>query len=132
MARPATDATALNKQVAEGFLRLAGSEHKPREAYARYVGPAFIHHNPGFGGSREDLLLAMEASAKDHPGQILDVKHVLADGDLVAVHSHVRPRPKDRGLAVVHIFRIEGGKIVEFWDVGQPVPERSPNANGMF
>jgi predicted SnoaL-like aldol condensation-catalyzing enzyme len=36
------------------------------------------------------------------------------------------------GGAVVHIFRFEGGLIVELWDVGQDVPEQSVSENGMF
>ena len=50
----------------------------------------------------------------------------------MAVHSHVRQNPNDRGAAVVHIFRFEGDRVVELWDMGQPVPENSPNENGMF
>lgn len=55
-----------------------------------------------------------------------------AEGELVAVHSHVRQKPGDLGAAVVHIFRFEKGRIVELWDLGQPVPEKSPNQYGMF
>ena len=41
-------------------------------------------------------------------------------------------QPGDPGVAVVHVFRFEGDRIAEFWDIGQPVPKDSPNANGMF
>jgi predicted SnoaL-like aldol condensation-catalyzing enzyme len=44
----------------------------------------------------------------------------------------VRQKPDERGVTVVHIFRFDGGKIAELWDLGQPVPETSPNENGMF
>ena len=59
-------------------------------------------------------------------------QHALEDGDLVAVHSRVRQNPDDRGAALVHIFRFHGDRVIELWDIGQPVPEDSPNENGMF
>ena len=46
--------------------------------------------------------------------------------------ARVRMKPEDAGIAVVHIFRFERGRIAELWDIGQPVPKESPNANGMF
>jgi predicted SnoaL-like aldol condensation-catalyzing enzyme len=60
------------------------------------------------------------------------VKQAIAEGDLVMTHSHVRQKPEDFGGVVVHIFRFENGKIVELWDLGQSVPEESPNQYGMF
>ena len=74
----------------------------------------------------------MEANASQNPDKALDVKRVIAEADLVAVHSHVQQKPGERGAAVVHIFRFENGRIVELWDLGQPVPEESPNQFGMF
>jgi predicted SnoaL-like aldol condensation-catalyzing enzyme len=60
------------------------------------------------------------------------LKRVIAEGEFVVTHSHVRQRPGDLGAAVVHIFRFEEGRIVELWDLGQPVSEESPNGYGMF
>jgi predicted SnoaL-like aldol condensation-catalyzing enzyme len=62
----------------------------------------------------------------------VEFKHFFADGDHVVVHSHFIPAPGDRGLAVIDIFRLENGKIVEHWDAMQPVPEQSANTNTMF
>jgi predicted SnoaL-like aldol condensation-catalyzing enzyme len=74
----------------------------------------------------------MEENARQNPSKVLEVKRAIAEGELVAVHSHVRQKPGDLGAAVVHIFRFEQGRIVELWDLGQPVPEKSPNQYGMF
>ncbi len=123
--------TDNNKDTAISFLKLAASG-KVREAYSNFVGVGFRHHNPFFEGSAESLLAGMEENARQNPNKVLEVKRVMAEGDLVAVHSHVRQKPGDLGAAVVHIFRFEKGQIVELWDLGQPVPEKSPNQHGMF
>lgn len=120
-----------NKDSAVSFLKLASSG-KVREAYLKFVGAGFRHHNPFFEGSAESLQAGMEANASQNPDKVLDVKRVISDGELVAVQSHVQQKPGDPGAAVVHIFRFENDRIVELWDLGQPVPEKSPNQFGMF
>jgi len=120
-----------NKEAAVSFLQLATSG-KVREAYAKFVGAGFRHHNPFYEGTAKALMTGMEENAPQNPSKAMEVKRAIAEGDLVAVHSHVRLKPGDRGVAVVHIFRFEAGRIVELWDVGQPVPEESPNQFGMF
>jgi len=119
------------KDRAVSFLRLAGSG-KVRDAYERYVGHTFRHHNAFFRGGRESLMKAMEDNAAKNPDKVLDVKLALQDGNYVAVHSHVRQNARDRGAAVVHIFRFEDDRIVELWDLGQAIPQDSPNRHGMF
>jgi len=57
---------------------------------------------------------------------------VIAEGDLVAIHNNPKQNAKDRGRAVVDIFRLEKGKVVEHWDVVQDVPEKPMNTNTMF
>ena len=119
------------KDAAVNFLTLAATG-KVQEAYERHVAPGFRHHNPYFRGDAESLMLAMEENAVQNPDKILEVQMALQDGDRVAVFSRVRQRPDDRGGAVVHLFRFEGDRIAELWDVGQAVPEDSVNENGMF
>ena len=119
------------KDAAQSFLRLAASGN-PREAFTRYAGEGFRHHNPFFRGDAESLIAGMEDNAARNPDKVLTIRHVLEDGDLVAVHSHVRLKPSDRGMALMHLFRFEGDRVVELWDIGQPVPEDSPNQYGMF
>ena len=120
-----------HREIAKSFLKLAASG-EVREAYSRYVGPNFRHHNAFFHGDRESLMLAMEENATKNPNRKLEIKLSLEDKDLVATYSHVQQNPGDLGSAVVHIFRFEGGRIVEMWDIGQAVPEDSPNEDGMF
>ncbi|RXT02335.1 nuclear transport factor 2 family protein [Ammoniphilus sp. CFH 90114] len=120
-----------HKEKAVSFLQLVASG-EVREAYQRYIGPGFRHHNPFFRGDADSLMLAMEENAAKNPHKILEVKCAIEEDDIVAVHSHVKQKKEELGGAVVHIFRFNNGLIVELWDVGQPIPEDSPNENGMF
>jgi predicted SnoaL-like aldol condensation-catalyzing enzyme len=120
-----------NKDAAVTFLKLAAGG-KVQEAYSKFAGPGFKHHNPFFEGSASSLQAGMEENARQNPGKVLTVKRAIAEGDFVVVHSHVQQNPDDRGAAVVHIFRFENGRIAELWDIGQPLPEKSPNQYGMF
>ncbi len=123
--------TDSNKDAAVSFLKLASSG-KAREAYAKFVGSGFRHHNPFFEGSAESLMAGMEENARQNPNKVLEVKRAIAEGDLVVVHSHVRQKSDNLGAALVHIFRFEKGRIVELWNIGQPVPDKSLNQYGMF
>jgi predicted SnoaL-like aldol condensation-catalyzing enzyme len=122
---------ASHKETAVSFLRLVGSG-KVRDAYERHVDANFRHHNAAFRGDRESLMKAMEENARKNPYKVLEVKRTLEDGDFVAVHSHIRQDAQDNGGAAVHIFRFENDRIAELWDVGQPIPQNSPNEHGMF
>jgi len=119
------------KDIATEFLRLAASG-LVRQAYAQHVGAGFRHHNPYFRGDAESLMEGMAANAAKNPNKVLQIRQAIQEDDHVAVFSHVKQQPSDAGAAVVHIFRFEGRRIVELWDVGQPVPEDSINDNGMF
>ena len=120
-----------NKSKAISFLNKASSG-EVNEAFAEFIGAEFKHHNPFFEGTAEALKAGMKANAKQNPAKVMEVKRVIVEGDFVVTHSHVRQNPVHRGTVVVHIFRFEDGKIVELWDVGQPISESSLNQNGMF
>ena len=121
-----------HKEAAAAFLTLA-SPGDVRGAYDRFVAPDFIHHNPYFAGDRQSLLEAMEAASTTHPNRSIDIQHVYEDGDTVITHSRVtRQDPNAEPIAVVHIFRFVNDRIVELWDLGQPIAKDSPNRNGMF
>jgi predicted SnoaL-like aldol condensation-catalyzing enzyme len=118
------------KDIAESFLRLASSG-QVREAYEMYVHPDFRHHNAYFKGDRESLLRGMEENAKEFPNKTYEGLRVLEDGLLVAIHGKVKLSP-DFEWSVIHIFRFEGGKIIELWEASQEAVKDSPNENGVF
>lgn len=118
------------RAIATEFLQMC-ARGDVRAAFERHVAPDFTHHNAYFAGDRESLLLAMEQSAQMEPNKAFDIKQVIEGEDRVAVLSHLR-RAEGQDYAVLHIARFAGDRIVELWDLGQEVPEDSPNALGMF
>ena len=66
------------------------------------------------------------------PNSRSEIKRVIAEGDLVVLHVHSVREPGQRGRAIVDMFRLENGKIVEHWDVIQDIPEKPANDNTMF
>ncbi len=127
----AENALGGHKQAAVQFLELVETG-RIDEAYQKYVALDGKHHNPFFPAGFPALQKAMIENHAQFPNKQLTVKNVLADGDLVAVHSHIVLRPGETGIVVVHLFRFHGDKIVELWDCGQPVPADSPNKDGVF
>ena len=120
-----------HKDSAIEFLKLCASNHI-REAYARFAAPDFRHHNPWFRGDAASLETGMEQNAAQHPDKHFEVKQAIAEGERVAVHSHVRMNAEDRGVAVVHILRFRDGRVAEMWDVIMPIPAEILNENGIF
>lgn len=120
------------KDRAIALLQMAGTGQVD-EAYERFVAPSFVHHNQYFKGDRQSLLDAMKAAHQASPNKLVDVKQAFEDGDTVVTFSRVvRQNPDEPDVAVVHIFRFEGDRVVELWDVGQLVAKDSPNENGVF
>lgn len=119
------------KEIATSFLQLASSG-KVREAYDKYVGLNFRHHNPYFKGDRESFLIGMEESTIKFPNKAFEVVRVIEDGDFVVVHGKIRMTPDSPEIALIHIFRFDGDLIIEEWEASQEAPKESPNENGMF
>lgn len=116
------------KSIAIDFLKSASSG-RVREAYA-HTAPNFRHHNPYFAAGAPALSAAMEEAHRSTPNKAFHVQRAVEEGDVVAVHSRVE---RDQGdIAVVHIFRFDGDRIAELWDVGMELPKDSPNKDGAF
>ena len=132
MSRPAASRFARShKEVATSFLRMA-ARGQSRSAFESFATRGFRHHNPWFPGDATSLARAMDDNAAQNLDKTIEPVHVVEEGDLVAVYSRVRHTPDGKDVAVVHIFRFEGDKVAELWDVGQEEPDDSPNEYGMF
>ncbi|MFM5953438.1 MAG: nuclear transport factor 2 family protein [Novosphingobium sp.] len=120
------------KQVVSTFMTRFYVERDVRGAFETWVDPGYIQHNPMAATGRDAAIAFLEPFFKANPAGRVEIKRIIADGDLVAVHSWSRLSESDRGMAVVDILRVKGCKVVEHWDVLQPVPEKAANTNGMF
>lgn len=121
-----------NKQVVRAYLDLAFNARRPAEAAATYVGDTYIQHNPHAADGPEGFVTAISEFIAQFPELGIDVRRMVAEGDLVVTHSLLKVSAEDRGSAAMDIFRLEDGRIVEHWDVVQAVPEHAANANTMF
>ncbi len=126
------DQMEANKAIIREFYNVAFNLKKPEEAVAKYIGPYYRQHNPTVGDGPEPFIAFVRGFAKAFPSLRFDFKRQVAEKDLVVMHSHLVRQQGDRGMAVIDIFRLENGKIVEHWDVLQEVPESSANNNTMF
>jgi predicted SnoaL-like aldol condensation-catalyzing enzyme len=126
----AQTAAAENKKIVVDFYRTVFVERRVREGFEKYVVESYVQHNPLVPTGREAAVKLL--SERLRPEGTTEIKRVIAEGDLVILHVHSRSNPEDRGRAIVDIFRVVNGKIVEHWDVIQPVPETAANNNTMF
>jgi predicted SnoaL-like aldol condensation-catalyzing enzyme len=128
---PVTDAEN-NKQTVIAYYNMAFNERKPAEAAKKYGGPHYIQHNPQAPDGFEAFVRFVEGFAEQFPQISFEIKRTVAEGDMVVTHSLLKTSPEDRSTAAADFFRLEGGKVVEHWDVLQPVPEIAANEHPMF
>lgn len=101
-------------------------------AAARVVAEDYIQHNPEVPDGKAPFVNFFTGFFKDNPHSRARIVRSAANGDLVWLHVHATNGSDDRGQAVIDIFRVKDGKIIEHWDVIQGVPEKSENTNTMF
>jgi predicted SnoaL-like aldol condensation-catalyzing enzyme len=120
-----------NKKVVLQFYEAAINQ-KDFDAAAKFLGPRYTQHNPKAADGPEGLKAFLAFLRDKLPDYHSEIKRVFADGDYVILHVHNVPTPGSRGNAIIDIFRLENGRVVEHWDVRQEIPEQAANSNTMF
>ena len=120
-----------NKKIVAAFYDAAVNQ-KDFEKASQYLGARYTQHNPLAADGREGFKGFITFLKDKFPNNRNEIKRIFADGDYVIVHVHAVREPGTRGNAIVDIFKLENGKVVEHWDVIQPIPEKAANDNGMF
>jgi predicted SnoaL-like aldol condensation-catalyzing enzyme len=118
------------KLVLEFYHQLIGE--KDFAAARPYMGSVYRQHAPYAADGHEGVAEWVRKFKEAFPQHHYEVKKVIAEGDFVVLHLHGKSGLHPFGEAVVDIFRIEDGKVVEHWDIIQPIPETADNANSMF
>ena len=135
-AQPGGIPTAQARQEANRQTVLAfyekGLNQKDADAALQYVGNRYVQHNPTAADGPEGFRKFIAFLREKFPNSRSEIKRSFVDGDYVILHVNAVREPGTRGSAIVDIFKLENGKIVEHWDVVQPVPETAANKNGMF
>lgn len=120
-----------NKKSAIEFYRMA-YEGNPRKAVELYMGNEYDQHNPLVGDGIEPFIAYFEKMATVYPDKNIEFVRAIAEGDLVALHTHQK-WPGDEEYVTMDFFRFdEHGKIVEHWDSIQRIPETTVNRNTMY
>ncbi len=118
------DMAANKKNVVEFYEQAINK--KDFEAASKYLGPRYIQHNPVAPDGAEGLKGFIGFLKSKFPDSKSEIKRVFAEGDYVILHVHAVREPGTRGRAIIDIFRLENGKIVEHWDYGTKQPPAAP------
>ena len=122
---------AGNREAFERFVEIFYTQKRVREAFEYLVADTYRQHNPSIPDGPAAAIEALTPKFDGSPDARFDVQRILVDGDLAMVHVRASG-PGRPDAAVADIYRFEAGRIVEHWDVLQPVPERPVHDHPMF
>ena len=116
-----------NTHTVLAFEETVFNKHRVRDGFDRYVGAQFRQHSATLPDDRDATIAALSRLlSSEYPASRKIVQRTVAQGDLVAVQVFWDRKPGEtRGVAMVDIFRLAGGKIVEHWNVAQNLPDRN-------
>jgi predicted SnoaL-like aldol condensation-catalyzing enzyme len=120
-----------NRAAFERFVEIFYTQKRVREAFEFLVAGDYRQHNPTIGDGPEEAIRMLTPKFDGSPDSRFEVQRILVDGDLAMVHVRASG-PGRPDAAVADIYRFEGGRIVEHWDVLQPVPDRPVHDHPMF
>jgi len=120
-----------NKKNAIAFYKMS-YEGNPKFAIEQYVGQEYIQHNPDVADGTKGFIDYFERMQKEYPDKSIDFVRCIAEGNVVALHTHQK-WPDNDEYVTMDFFRFdEKGKICEHWDSIQQIPKTSANPNKMY
>ncbi len=130
---PASATEADDEALVRGFYQRLTGQRDAEAAFAEYIGPDFVEHSGDVpGGDRAGALAYMKTLLARSPQGRVEVVRAASDRGLVFLHARFTSKPAARPVAIVEIFRVAAGRIVEHWDVIAPTPEKPVNPLSPF
>jgi predicted SnoaL-like aldol condensation-catalyzing enzyme len=132
-ARSASDSEERNKALVLRLYSEAFNKDKT-DVVKELVATDYVQHDKAVPGGADGQIKQFKDVKAKIPGAVATVKHVAADGDLVAVHWHASATPANEatGQAKADLFRVDNGKLVEHWGITQTVPAKTASGNSLF
>lgn len=137
--------SAQTKKIAQSFVSEVLLKGRTKEL-TRFIGAQYIQHNSTIADGLDGLGNALDSMAKN--GVIMryhKIHKVLASGDFALVVSEgelgrigevpegvLTGKSGAPAVAFYDLFRVEQGKIVEHWDIIEPLLSHAENGNGKF
>ncbi len=126
------DKTERNKVVVSGFLNdvLKGGDYDKLTDFISTE--TYIQHNPLIGDGLDGLAAYVTQLGEDGKSMVYEEIHnVIGCGNFVAAMSKMTLGGVD--MAVIDLFRVDAGRIVEHWDVMEAItPEETWVNSGKF
>lgn len=120
-----------NRSIVLEFYDGVFNKHEV-ERYSHVIVDQYIQHNPSVPDGKAAFVNFFTQRFKDNPEATSRIVRSATDGDLVFIHVNSKENTNDPGRAIVDVFRIDNGKIVEHWDVIRKVSDTAKNNNTMF
>ncbi len=96
-----------------------------------FLSKDFIQHNPTAPDGQDGVKgFVQMLISQGVPKQKVEFKHIVAEGDIVFLHSRYEMAGKE--WRFIDIYRIENDKLAEHWDAMMQMPEQRANNNSMF
>jgi len=94
----------------------------------------FIQHNNAISSGISGQVSYFEAMTTNTPNHIATIKHIVADGDYVAVHWHYGEDAANEfvGTAWIDLYKVIDNVITEHWDVRMTPNVTTQSGNSVF
>lgn len=126
------DKTEANKALAVALVEDVLMGKNPAKITDYISAEQYHQHNPAIKDGLSGIVEAVQTlTAQNNMFKYKTIHKVLGEGNFVLTVSE--GEWSGRAQVFYDLFRMECGKIVEHWDVIQPIPtENLANSNGMF